>query len=143
MFGSTFGWKPGSTFSASRITTALCGATAGAALLLGAGAAHAAGDAAAGKTVYTTNCASCHGEKGAGDGPVGAALNPKPRDFSKGEFMLDTDKDGKKGTDADLKNVVKNGAAAYGGSPLMAPWGGMLKDQDIENVLAYVRSLHK
>lgn len=127
----------------SRFTKAMCGAAAGAALVLGAGAAQAAGDAAAGKTTYTTNCASCHGEKGAGDGPVGAALNPKPRDFSKGEFKLDTDKDGKTGTDADIKNVVKNGAAAYGGSPLMAPWGATMSEKDLDNVVAYVRSLKK
>lgn len=31
-----------------------------------------------GKTLYTTNCASCHGEGGLGDGPAGSALNPPP-----------------------------------------------------------------
>jgi mono/diheme cytochrome c family protein len=34
-----------------------------------------------GKGLYTTNCASCHGETGAGNGPAGAALNPPPRNF--------------------------------------------------------------
>ena len=77
---------------------------------------------------------------GKGDGPAGAALNPKPRDFSVGDFKYDTDKDGKPGTDADLANIIKNGAGAYGGSPLMAPWGH-LSDADIQNVIAYVHSL--
>jgi mono/diheme cytochrome c family protein len=102
----------------------------------GAGAA----DVANGKTVYTTNCMSCHGESGKGDGPVGAALNPHPRDFSVGEFKFDTDNDGKTGTEADLENVIKNGAGAYGGSPLMAPWGH-LPEKDIQDVIAYIRTL--
>lgn len=97
-------------------------------------------DAAAGKKIYDINCVSCHGSTGKGDGPVGAALNPPPRDFSKGAFKFDTDKDGKTGTDADLSNVIKNGAGAYGGSPLMAPWA-TLSDADISNLIAYIRSL--
>ncbi|HEX2865458.1 MAG TPA: c-type cytochrome [Ignavibacteriales bacterium] len=34
-----------------------------------------------GKTLFQTNCSSCHGPNGMGDGPAGAALNPKPRNF--------------------------------------------------------------
>lgn len=64
-------------------------------------------------------CVSCHGATGKGDGPAGAALNPKPRDLSKGEFNLDTDGDGKKGTEADIFNVITNGAQKYGGSFMM------------------------
>lgn len=109
--------------------------------LLAPGAALAA-DAAAGKTAFTTNCASCHGDSGKGDGPVGAALNPPPRDFSKGEFKFDTDGDGKTGTDADLKNVIQKGGGAYGGSVLMAPWPS-LSDADIANLIAHIRSLKK
>jgi mono/diheme cytochrome c family protein len=99
-----------------------------------------AGDAAAGKTIYTTNCASCHGATGKGDGPVGSALNPKPRDFSVGSFKFDTNKNGTPGEDADLKGVITGGAAAYGGSPLMAPWP-TLSDADVDNVIAYIRTL--
>ena len=102
-----------------------------------------AGDAAAGKTTYQTYCVSCHGEAGKGDGPVGAALNPRPRDFSVGDFKYDADGDGKPGSDTDLKKIVAEGAGAYGGSPLMAPWSGALSEEDIDNVVAFVRSLHK
>jgi mono/diheme cytochrome c family protein len=31
-----------------------------------------------GKSLYTTNCASCHGDTGIGDGPASSALNPPP-----------------------------------------------------------------
>ena len=99
-----------------------------------------AGDAAAGKKVYEVNCVACHGTTGKGDGPVGAALNPKPRDFSTAEFKFDTNGDGKVGTDEDLAAVIKNGGGKYGGSPLMAPWG-YLPDSDIQNLIAYIRSL--
>jgi len=36
---------------------------------------------AEGEKIYKTNCASCHGDKGAGDGPASTGLNPPPRDF--------------------------------------------------------------
>jgi len=34
-----------------------------------------------GKTLFSTNCASCHGAEGNGDGVAAVALNPKPRNF--------------------------------------------------------------
>jgi mono/diheme cytochrome c family protein len=40
---------------------------------------------AEGKTLFTVNCASCHGMGGAGDGAAAAALNPKPRNFTSGD----------------------------------------------------------
>jgi mono/diheme cytochrome c family protein len=104
-------------------------------------AAAFAGDAAAGKMTYTMFCSSCHGDGGKGDGPVGAVLNPPPRDLSTGDFKFDTDGDGKMGTDEDLLNVITHGAAKYGGSSQMAPWGGSLSESDRANVLAFIRSL--
>lgn len=34
-----------------------------------------------GKTLFSTTCSPCHGPDGKGDGPAGATLNPKPRNF--------------------------------------------------------------
>ena len=106
--------------------------------------AFAAGDAAAGKVKFQALCVSCHGETGKGDGPTGKALaaagQPAPRDFEVGDFVLDTDKDGKTGTDADLKNVITKGALVYGGSAMMAPIQG-LSDADLDNLVAFIRSL--
>ena len=102
--------------------------------------AFAAGDATAGKAVFMANCMSCHGMTGKGDGPVGSALNPPPRDFSTGSFKYDTDKDSTAGADVDLTAVIKKGAAAFGGSPMMAPWP-TLTDAQIADVIAYIRSL--
>ena len=116
--------------TAAVFLTALCASTQ----------AFAAGDAAAGKVIYDANCLSCHGATGKGDGPVGKALTPPPRDLSKGEFKFDTDGEGGAGTDADIKAVVQKGAMAFGGSPLMAPWPA-LSDGDIDNIIAFIRSL--
>ncbi len=102
-----------------------------------------AGDAEKGKVAYTANCLSCHGETGKGDGPVGQVLQPPPRDFATADFMLDADGDGKPGTDADLKGVISKGAGEFGGNQMMAPWGSILSDEDIDNVIAYIRSLEQ
>ncbi|MEE2675018.1 MAG: cytochrome c [Myxococcota bacterium] len=106
--------------------------------LLAAGAAHAD---ATGKDLFVkTNCNSCHGMEGRGDGPVAAALTPKPRDYVVGDFKFDADKDGTPGSDADLALVIKNGAAAYGGSAMMMG-NPTLSDADIDLLVAYIRSL--
>lgn len=39
-----------------------------------------------GQQVYTQNCTVCHGDKMDGNGPAGAALNPKPRNLIADQF---------------------------------------------------------
>lgn len=106
-------------------------------------AALAAGDLAKGKETYKMICETCHGPAGKGDGPGAQGIQPSPRDFSKGDFKFDANKNGKTGEDADLKGVISKGAAEFGGSPLMTPWAGALTDADIDNVIAVIRSLKK
>ena len=100
-----------------------------------------AADLAKGKETFKMICATCHGESGKGDGPGGQGIQPPPRDFTKGDFKFDANKNGKAGEDADLKLVISKGAAEFGGSPLMTPWAGTLSDADIDNVIAVIRSL--
>ncbi|MBI3325838.1 MAG: cytochrome c [Nitrospinae bacterium] len=95
-----------------------------------------AGDLGQGKEVYAQFCASCHGETGKGDGPAAPALTPKPKDLSDKGYM------GTK-SDEQLFKVVKEGGAAGGLSPLMPPWGTSLTDDQIRDVIAYLRSLAK
>ena len=99
-----------------------------------------AADPAAGKALFEANCASCHGVSGKGDGPVGSALNPPPRDFTVGEFKFDANGNGTPGEDEDIVLVIQKGAMAYGGSALMAPWP-TLSDDQVVDVVAYIRSL--
>jgi len=106
-----------------------------------AAAPSALADAAAGKDLFIkTNCNSCHGMEGAGDGPLAAVLNPPPRKFTVGDFKFDADGDGTTGTDGDLLLVIKNGAQAYGGNPMMAP-NPALDDDQIELIISFVRSV--
>ncbi|MCU7916811.1 MAG: c-type cytochrome [Candidatus Thiodiazotropha sp. (ex Epidulcina cf. delphinae)] len=115
----------------------LCGV-----LLLISVTQNAMADAAAGKVIYDGKgaCGSCHGPTGVGDGPAAAALDPKPRSFAEGTFKYDTDGDGKAGTDADLLNIIKNGAAKYGGAPTM-PGRADIPDSEIQALIAYIRTL--
>jgi len=102
-----------------------------------------AGDAAAGKSVYAAGgCAACHGATGAGDGAAAAAMNPKPASFATAAFRLDTDGDGKTGTDADIANVINNGGAKYGGNVAM-PARADITGSKLDDLIAYIRSLKK
>jgi mono/diheme cytochrome c family protein len=93
-------------------------------------------DAAKGKAAFDQYCVSCHGSSGKGDGSAGAALNPKPKDLSNKAYASGL-------KDDYLKKLIKEGGPAVGKSPLMPPMGSALKDDDVKNVIAYVRSLGK
>lgn len=43
------------------------------------------------KTLYTSYCSPCHGDKGKGDGPAAVALNPKPADHTSAKVQNETD----------------------------------------------------
>ena len=80
-----------------------------------------------GKMVYETNCANCHGREGKGDGPVGQALVPPPSDLT-----ATKDK-----SDEELLKAINNGLPGTA----MPSWKGDLSMQEIQDVLAYIRSL--
>jgi mono/diheme cytochrome c family protein len=44
-----------------------------------------------GEKVAKTNCVSCHGAKGKGDGAAAAALNPKPADWTSKKVQAESD----------------------------------------------------
>lgn len=92
------------------------------------------GDPKAGKAKYDSLCASCHGASGKGDGPAAPSLNPKPQDHTNGKYMNSL-------ADKDLFDIIKGGGAGVKKSPLMPAWGNTLKDDDIWNLAAYIRSL--
>ena len=96
------------------------------------GSAEDKGDAAKGKVSFDNTCVACHGPEGKGDGVASAALDPKPRDLSNGEYVSTL-------SNEHLYKVISEGGASVGLSPLMASWGGVLSEQDIWNVIAYLR----
>ena len=107
-----------------------------AALILLPGLALAQGNAEKGKTLFGTYCASCHGLTGKGDGVAAAVLNPKPKDLTDKTYTTTL-------KDQYVFDLIQKGGAALGKSPLMPPLGSQLKDGDIKDVIAYLRSLAK
>lgn len=67
-----------------------------------------------GKTLYTLNCAVCHGDLGRGDGPAATFLFPKPRDFTRGSYKIRTTAGGELPTDEDLLRSVTEGLPGSG-----------------------------
>jgi mono/diheme cytochrome c family protein len=80
----------------------------------------------AGKSLFDTNCAMCHGNTGRGDGPAGAALNPKPENLA--------GKDVQRQTDGELFWKISEGRGA------MPPWKS-LPEKDRWSLIRYIRSL--
>jgi len=91
----------------------------------------AVGDAStkAGLALYTKSCATCHGKAGLGDGVKARALKDFPGDFSKAEFQNQTD--------GDLFYETKTGRGE------MPKYEGKLTDDDIWNIVNYMRTLKK
>lgn len=101
-------------------------------LIIFATDARAAGDTAKGKKIFMSNCATCHGDKGDGKGAAAAALTPKPRNFTDAKEMKDID-------DARMRKSIMEGRPGTG----MVGWKSSLKPADIDDVMAYLRTLLK
>jgi len=91
-----------------------------------------AADLAAGKASFATFCSSCHGDSGKGDGPAGASLTTKPRDFTNCADMTPM-------PDDMLFNVIKDGGAASSLSGEMPRWKDAFEDTEINDLVAYVQ----
>jgi mono/diheme cytochrome c family protein len=89
-----------------------------------------------GRATFQHYCMICHGEAGAGDGFNAFNIEPHPRDLSDPAFQ-------KAKADADLAETVRRGGAGMGLSPMMPPWGKTLTPDQIEEVVAYVRTLKR
>jgi mono/diheme cytochrome c family protein len=89
---------------------------------------------AAGAKLYAQYCQICHGKTGRGDGAGAASLKPKPRNFREPKQLKST-------TDEDLFKVISKGGPALGLSPTMVGWGSILKEPQIRQLVAFVRSM--
>ena len=85
-------------------------------------------DVSAGANLFKTDCVACHGDDGHGDGPASQALDPHPVnlvDLSKiavDDFLFWKISTGVDGT-------------------AMPAWKGILTDQQIWQVIAFIRTL--
>jgi mono/diheme cytochrome c family protein len=92
-----------------------------------------------GQQLFARDCAACHGETGNGNGPAGAnlpgltAMHPGmkrgPADFADPSQMLGA-------SDVLLQGKILRGGMGTG----MPEWGSLYTEQDIWNVISFVRS---
>jgi len=80
----------------------------------------------AGRSLFDSNCAMCHGNTGKGDGPTGAALNPKPKNLAGKAVQVQTD--------GELFWKISEGCGA------MPTWKS-LPEKDRWSPVRYIRSL--
>jgi len=88
------------------------GTTAGAATAEGQAAQITPAAREQAQKIYSTRCAVCHGSEGRGDGPGGAGLNPRPRDYHDQAWQDSV-------TDKEIETAIVYGGAAVGRSPAM------------------------
>ncbi len=87
----------------------------------------ASGNAEAGKAVFDKKCASCHAKDGAGNPGIAKALKVELRHLGSKEVQAKSDDELKKDTVEGIGKMK----------------GIKLSDQEVANVLAYVRTLKK
>ncbi len=84
--------------------------------------------AAEGAKVFQTNCQMCHGPQGHGDGPAGTALDPRPKNLAMlqktagDDYLFWRINEGKPGTS-------------------MVAWKGVLSEEQIWQVISFIRTL--
>ena len=81
-----------------------------------------------GKQIYADNCLACHGQSGAGDGPVGISLKPPPSNL---QIQLKA-----KYSDGQLFDLITRGIP----SSTMPGFGMNLSEQDRWNVINYIET---
>lgn len=76
---------------------------------------------AQGEHQYMMRCARCHGDHGDGNGQLADILDPRPRDFTSGNFKFRTTAAGALPTDEDLFRTITRGIPGTE----MPSWGGL------------------
>ena len=85
-----------------------------------------------GQMLFKRNCQGCHGETGKGDGPAAKFLKGKLPDLSVKTTLAER-------TDGDVHDVIAKGKTGESGT--MPPFGGRLKDPEIQDLINFSRSL--
>lgn len=83
-----------------------------------------------GDIVFKNYCILCHGIKADGAGRAAKLYNPKPAN------LVLSDKN-----DQYKELIIRQGGGALGRSPFMPPWNNELTNEQITDVLAYLRSI--
>jgi mono/diheme cytochrome c family protein len=81
-----------------------------------------------GARIFRTNCETCHGPRGHGDGPAGDSLDPKPKNLAELQKIA-----------ADDYLFWRISAGKEGTS--MVAWKGILTEGQIWQVISFIRTL--
>lgn len=92
-----------------------------------------------GKEVYDKRCAGCHGAEGGGDGPAADRLRPMPRNFKAAKYKFTFNQFGKLPQDSTIARWIADGLPGTS----MPGWKDLLSEQDIRNVVAYIKTFSK
>ena len=85
---------------------------------------------------YRAYCVQCHGSQANGKGVNVRDMSVSPRDHTDAKSMSGRSDDA-------LFKVIKEGGSAISKSVLMPPWGGTLSDEEIKDLVQYLRELCK
>lgn len=115
------------------------GCAFGAAIAAGAPAAQGAllprdsRDAAVfrGGLVFANYCVTCHGINADGNGRAARIYNPRPAN------LRTSDKN-----DAYFLLIIRSGGKALARSEFMPPWGAELTEEQMQDLVAYLRSIN-
>ncbi len=89
-----------------------------------------------GRNLYMRHCLHCHGVSGDGNGPTAPYLNPKPRDYRRGEFKFTSTIGTSKARRDDIHLILKNGIPGTS-----MPSFALLKAEEQTALVEYVRWL--
>ncbi|MCY4443176.1 MAG: cytochrome c [Proteobacteria bacterium] len=82
---------------------------------------------------YNSFCSSCHGIDGKANNEAALAMTPKPRSFADKTWQESSD-------DARITKVIKEGGPSVGLAATMAPWGAVLNDAEIQEMVVKIRA---
>ncbi|HVK54776.1 MAG TPA: cytochrome c [Burkholderiales bacterium] len=83
-----------------------------------------------GEIVYQNYCMLCHGVNGDGRGRAARMYTPKPANLRESKVP-----------DAYKAMIIRKGGKAMGRSEFMPPWGDELTDEQVVDVVTYLRSI--
>lgn len=84
-----------------------------------------------GSLVFFNYCVTCHGPNADGAGRAARLYDPRPAN------LRSSDK-----SDEYMKSIVRRGGKAMARSEFMPPWGEELTDEQIVDVVAYLRAIN-
>jgi cytochrome c2 len=93
-----------------------------------------------GKLIYERYCQVCHGVDGDGKGfnsfNLESSFGTKPIDFTDSTNFV-------KLSNEEIRKAISTGGKSIGKSQYMPPWGFVLTNKDVQNVVKYIKTFSK